>query len=174
MAADVVGIHFGDVAEQVASGVVGIFAYGPGLPPEALEAALCLQFGEGGVFFRTQLAQQHHGLVAYAAHIASVFLEALAYVETVHPEVAAERERVELSYGLGRHHQIVAELVAYQHLSVAVAYDSPVRVYGHPDRGLVAGRIAGALVGHLYAEELHDKCGRRYAKADQQLVFTLQ
>ena len=166
MPLDVVGVHLGDVAEQVATGVDRIVAYASGLPPESREVVLKL--GEPHVGLRLYLLEHYHALVAYAATVPGIFLHLVPDEVGRDVECAGQHQGVELLDLPWGDEDVVGDFVADDDLVVAVVDDASGRVDDVVDHRVV-GRVDLVLVvDDLDVEQLPEDDGRHNQKTDDQ------
>ena len=113
-----VPVHFGDIAEKVASGIVGIHAGSAGHTPEFGE--LVGHFYETAVLLLGNLAYEGHCPVSDSGAVHPVLTELVPDVLRVQIQYAAQLQSVERTDIAGGDHNVIGIFVAYQYLAVAV------------------------------------------------------
>ena len=162
MGLDEVRVHFGDIAEQIAPGIVGVFPYIPGLTPESWK--LVCDFGELHVSFRSHLLYHHHALISDTSSVPVISLHFLPHCFQRYVEGFAEGQSIEGFHFLRRHQKIICYLVSYQNLPVSVIYDASRRIDYGINHGIVACVYLVLLVDYLDDEkpdQYDGYCGRQ-------------
>ena len=165
-------IHFGDIAQQVSSRIVGIFPHTSRLSPESRE--LVGDFREFHISLRRQLFEEGQSLPTYAAAESAVLGHLFPYEFGLYGQGSAEFESVESFHFLGRYEQVIDHLVAHEDIAVAVVYDSSGGVDGGIDHRIV-GRVDFVFVVYnLDDEEPGYQCDSHSSQTEEQLCLAVQ
>ena len=161
-------VHLRNIAEQVPSGIEGIFPHGAHLPAESgkIIGALC----ELHVFLDADLLCELQGLPADARTVFPVVCHLLPHPESVQVEGLRKRQGVESRHFARSDQDVVADTVAHQHLSVAVVNYSARRIDGMVDHGIVVGVPLVGIVHYLDCEQTHQEDEDYCPEADQEPV----
>ena len=168
MGLDVVGVHFGDVAEQVAAGVEGILADAADLRLEAREAVGLLR--EADVVLGRDVLDEREGLPADAGAVLAVVGHPLPHEVDRRVQGARQRHGVEGLHVPRGHGDVVADFVAHQDLAVAVVDDPARRVDVVVDHRIVRRVLLVLVVDDLDIEQLRQQDGRHGHQPGQKLV----
>ena len=157
MGLDVFLVHFGDIAEQVASGVDRVVTDASHLSPEARE--IVLEFGELHVGFGLYLLEHDHALVADLLLVLLVFGHLVPYEVGTHVERGSQEQGVELFHLPRSDQDVVGHLVADNYLSVTVVDYSPGRVDDVVDHRIVRRIDLVLVVDDLDVEQFAEDDG---------------
>ena len=160
--ADIVGVHLGHVAQQIASGVEGIVALRADTAVEAGETVLHLR--EAHICLLLDMPGEYQRLETDPTPVGAVVVHLLTDEVGVQPKRAGKSKSVERGDFARRHHYVVGGLVAYEHLPVPVVDHASRRIDRFIDYGVVEGIGLVLAVDDLDIEKPPQQHCRRDSK----------